>query len=441
MEANKLIMLKFIKKSFNQYVPASLQQPLKRFFIWPLSRSITFLRDLWLPIYRIERSGLTVILIGHEACDPFSDKVCDPYIMHLLYAEYLDPLRIGTVPLWSLNRVMRRWEKKADLIIFRHRRFRPRGAAARRMLNMPYHVEQIIELPPPDVDLLAFLINSTTRRDLKKIRDAEFQYEITQDPAQLDFFYHQMYRPFVQDRHRGSARIIPWEVFRRIYEKGELMLIRRAGLAVAGNLISQTGDCLYNNLFGVLHADRELFNAGSIAAIYWFAMVEARRRGCATVSMQCARPFLKDGVLVYKKKWGSRIVADHIDREFWLLPCGNRPPMHRFLEENPFICEQDDRLVSLIFLGSHTVLSDKELSSYLRGCHFQGDRLSTWVVLLDSEWAARTETIKNIMRELPQPSHILDLSHGSLAELPELISNWQDLRHGSSTEFPELAYS
>jgi hypothetical protein len=62
-------------------------------------------------------------------------------------------------------------------------------------------------------------------------------------------------------------------------------------------------------------------------------------------------------------------------------------------------------------------------------------------VLLDSEWAARTETIKNIMRELPQPSHILDLSHGSLAELPELISNWQDLRHGSPSEFPELAYS
>jgi hypothetical protein len=423
-----------IKKAFNQYVPARLQQPLRRLFIRPLKGIIRLvIKDIWLPIYRIEQSGLTAILIGHQACDS--------YLINLIYGEYLKPIRIGTVPIWSLNRVMRRWQEKADVIIFRHRRFRPRGAFARRMLIMPYYIAQSVDLPPPDADLLAFFYNSTTRRDLKRIRDAEFKYEITQDPAQLDFFYHQMLRPFIQDRHRDAADILPWDAFRLAYEKMELLLIHKAGLPVAGNLNLQTNDCYTLHVLGVLNADKELLKAGTIAACYWFSIAEAHRRGCASVNMQCARPFLKDGVLVYKKKWRGRIVADHREHELWLLPCGNRPPMHRFLEENPFICEQDDRLVSLIFLGSHTVLSDKELSSYLRDCHFQGDRLSTWVVLLDSEWAARTETIKNIMRELPQPSHILDLSHGSLAELPELISNWQDLRHGSPSEFPELAYS
>jgi len=84
--------------------------------------------------------------------------------------------------------------------------------------------------------------------------------------------------------------------------------------------------------------------------------------------------------------------------------------MYRFVEENPFICEQDGRLVSLIFLGFHANLNDEELSSYLKECHYHGDRLSTCVVLLNSEWAARAETIQNILHEFSPSSRILDLS-------------------------------
>jgi hypothetical protein len=150
--------------------------------------------------------------------------------------------------------------------------------------------------------------------------------------------------------------------------------------------------------------------------------------------MECARPFLKDGVLIYKKKWHSQIVIDHREPEFWFLPCHDRPQTARFLEENPLICEQDGWLISLIFLGAQTVLNDKELSSYLRACHFQGDRLSTWVVLLNDQWAARIATIQNILQTLPPPNHILDLSNSSLTELPERIRNGHRAHHQSSTQ-------
>ena len=370
-----------------------------------------------MPIYRIERSGLTVVFIGHEACDP--------YIIHLLYAEYLNAERIGTVPVWSLNRVIRRWEKTADLIIFRHKKFLPGGALARRMLVMPYYVAQTVELPPADADLRAVFRNSTTDGDLNRIRIAGFQYEVTQDAAQLEFFYDQMYRPFILARHREAASISPWPAFRRDYEKMELLLIRKAALPIAGTLNLQTGDCYTTHVNGVLNADKEMLRAGAVAAIYWFTIVEAHRRGCATVNWNCARPFLKDGVLAYKKKWGSRVVMDHRERELWLLPCGNRASTHRFLEANPFICERDGQLVSLIFLGSHTVLNDKELAKYLKSCSFPGEHLSTCIVFLNTEWAARAETIQTILRELPQPSRILDLSQVSLTELPELILKWQ----------------
>jgi hypothetical protein len=415
-------MVGFKKYTFNQYLPAALKHLLKARIVWPISRFIvsthSLYRELWLPIYRVERSGLTVIMIGNKACDP--------YIIDLFYGEYIEPINIGTVALWRLNREMQRSEENADLIIYRHNRFRPWGAAARRMLKMPYYVAQSVDLPPSDADLLAVFHNHATKSDFKRILIAEFKYEITQDPAQLNFFYHQMYRPFIQDRHRGSAQIVEWEYFRQVYGNMELQLILKTGCVVGGGVFSQTGDCWTMHVGGVLNADKELINAGVIASHYWFSLVEAHRRGCTTVNFLCARPFLKNGVLVYKKKWNARILMDHRERELWLLPSGKRPSTLRCLEENPFICEQDGKLVSLIFLGSHITLNDKELSKYLRDTHFQGDHLSTCIVILNSEWVARTAVIKNILREFQQPSRVLDLSDGSLTQLPKLIHNWQE---------------
>ncbi|MGZ5000105.1 MAG: hypothetical protein ACXV7F_07380, partial [Methylomonas sp.] len=113
-------MLNFINKCFIQYVPSSQQQSLRQYLIWPFkSLARLILHDIWLPIYRIEQSELTVILIGHQACDL--------YLIYLLATEYLRPTRVGTVPIWDLNRTVRRWEEKVDAVIFRDRRFRPGG--------------------------------------------------------------------------------------------------------------------------------------------------------------------------------------------------------------------------------------------------------------------------------------------------------------------------
>jgi hypothetical protein len=99
----------------------------------------------------------------------------------------------------------------------------------------------------------------------------------------------------------------------------------------------------------------------------------------------------------------------------------------RFFEATPFICEQGDKLTSLVFLGDHVTLDDKKLSSYLRACLFQGEHLSTCIVLLNDEWAARTEVIRTIVRAFADSTRIIDLSKGLLSELPALIYGSADL--------------
>ena len=369
-----------------------------------------------------------VIMIGNKACDP--------YIINLVYGEYVEPKRIGTIPWLGLNREIQRSGEKAGLVFFRHSRFRPRGTVAQRMLVMPYYIAQSADLPPADVDLLSIFYNASTKTDLKRIQSAKFEYEITQDPEQLEFFYHQMYAPMILSRHKNAAQVVRWEYFKEVYGKMELLLILKAGRPVGGSIISQTGDCLNKHIFGLLNADHELRKEGIGASNYWFSIVEAHRRGCATINYQCSRPFLKNGIIAYKKKWGGRIIMDRRERELWLLPDLNRPSVSRFLEENPFICEQDGLLVSLIFLGSWISLNDEELSIYFKNIHIQGDHLSTFVILLNDEWVARKEMIQNILRTLPQPSRILDLSNTSLTELQNLIRENGYPLHARQADLP-----
>jgi hypothetical protein len=368
---------------------------------------------LRLPIYRIEKNGLTVTLIGRHSYDP--------YFVQLFYGDYVDSTKVGSMAVWNINKTIQFWEKRSDIVLYRDSGFQPSGAMARRMFNVPYYVSQAAKLPPIDGDLLAAFRDPSTVSDINKIRKAGFEYHISSDSVQLEHFYHWMYKPFILSRHRDSARIPDWPSFKRIHENMELLLISRDGELVAGALNLQTGDCYTGYANGVLNADRKLIKDGVVSAIYWFGMVEAHRRGCSTVNLGTSRPFLKNGVLAYKKKWGSQINIDENEPEFRLLVCGNQLAAQRFFEATPFICKHGNKLVSLIFLGQHVALNDKDLSSYLRACLFQGDQLSTWIILLSPEWLARMETLQTAVRGFAKSTRIIDLVKGSWIELPDMI--------------------
>lgn len=403
-------MHKFIKLLFHSVVPHSLQQRIRQV------RSLA--ANLRLPVYKIDHAGLRIIQIGRESLDP--------YIVRMLYGEFLKSEKVGSVLAWNLARAMRRWEAKADLIFFRNTHVQPPGELACRMLMLPYFAQQVVDLPPPSSDLLSHFFNESThwtlKSNLRSIRKARFEHEFTRDPELLNYFYHHLYVPYIKERYLDTAEIFPWPSFRDVYGGMDLLLIRRKGRIVAGCVSQQIGNTYRMHVAGVLSADKDFLKTGIVSALYWFSFNEAHRLGCREVDLGVSRPFLRDGLLEYKKKWRSRITTSIYRRPgLWLLPCGSRPPMYRTLEDNPFFCEQDGRLSGLIFLGDHTELNDKELAGYLKQLFFPGERLVFRIVLLTRNWAARAETIQSILKNYPQASRILDLAGGSLTELPGLL--------------------
>jgi Acetyltransferase (GNAT) domain len=403
-------MLSYLKKYFYDYIPVALQQRLKTGFISVCGRMC-----LWLPIYRIEKNGLTVSFIGRGSCDA--------YLINLLYGEYGDAQKVGITAVWNINKTLQQLKQKSDMVLFRDAGFQPSGEITHDMFNLPYYVDQITPLPAIDSNLIAAFRDPSTVSDLHKIQKAGFSYHLSDDEVQLESFYHTMYKPYILSRHRDAARVPSWSSFRQLRSNMELLLITQGDRVVAGAINFEYEDSYMGYANGVLNADPQLLKAGVLSAIYWFGIVEAHRRGCRQVNLGSSRPFLKNGVLAYKKKWGSQIVIDKNSSEFRLFVKGNASAAQRFFETAPLICKYNNRLISLVVLGSNIQLNDKELSSYLRACLFQGEQLSTWIVLLNDEWLARKETIRTIVRGAVKSTRIIDLTKGTVADLPLLMSN------------------
>lgn len=382
-----------------------------------LLRSVgSFWQDIWLPVYRIEHSGLTLICVGREAIDP--------YLNYLLFGDYVTGEQVGLVLLWRLGSAIDRWARAVDMVLLRTGRFRPPSAVTSRMLALPSKVRHLVELPPAEANLRGYFHNRATSRDLNRIEEAGFEYEITRDPSALHDFYLNFYVPFMEDRHREAADYPPWPVFKAIYGGMELMRVRKGGLIVAGG-VRQEVEGTYRLMVRGVSKDPSAGFAGS--ALIWFSVIEAQRRRCRIVDLGTSRAFLKDGGLVYKKKWRSHIVMDELRHTSWCLPCGASATLYHFLEQNPFFCEHEGRLVGLVFLGEHAPSAEKELASLIKQCVFSSDIISIRIVLLTRDWATRSAALVDLLKRFPQTFHVDDLSRGSLAQLPDLLRGGSDV--------------
>lgn len=229
---------------------------------------------------------------------------------------------------------------------------------------------------------------------------------------------------YIKECHAESADLLPWPLLKAHFGDKELLLISKGDQFVAGIVSQKLGNTYYLLVPGILMDNKQIFlKEGVGAAIYWFSFFEAQRRGCREVELGSSRPFLMSGVLQFKKKWCNRVTISNYRRnlEMHLLLCGNNIVLHKIFETNPFFFKLNGRLTGLIFLGDHTLLKGNELSDYLRQIAFDGEYVSTCVILLNQYWAVRKEEIRSILIKYTKNISILDLSGDSITELPSLL--------------------
>lgn len=207
------------------------------------------------------------------------------------------------VPVWSLDRHLRRSEPEADLTLISLN-----NLSARLFLNhedalaVPPMISSYIQVPKDVATLLRG--NRKLADDFRRVRQQGFACHISTAAEEFDDLYDHFYRPYVEARHSNLVQVAPRAMLRLVHRVGGIQWLTQKGERVGGGLVYRNGGDFHAIVNGLRHdkAD-ELLRHGALAAMYVFMLQQSLEMGCTRVMLGGSRPSLHDGVLRYKAKW------------------------------------------------------------------------------------------------------------------------------------------
>jgi hypothetical protein len=204
--------------------------------------------------------------------------------------------------------------------------------------------------------------SESTRRKIRRVLDGEYGWQVERDKASLHYFYHRCYRPYALARFGEFAQIFRYQKVRRLFRTGMLVFIRRGEDLVAACICRRIDGTLWFELAGFDAENDELMDPGAGDALYYALLELAFEQRCTHINFRDTRPFLNDGSLQYKLRWGGRLVNEN--RAARQLAVGLAPARelryHPFLEHYPVYMD-GDRLTGLVLLPVGSEVSDREL--------------------------------------------------------------------------------
>jgi hypothetical protein len=202
-------------------------------------------------------------------------------------------------------------------------------------------VRQIVDISPA-WDEIALRFSRKNVRTPRRIRQFGLEYRVSNDTADLDMFYHQMYLPHV--RKFGESVVVDrYADMKSWFSEGLLILVVESGRPIVGGLCHPEGETLVFQKIGVLNGDLDRLPKGAQSAAYYFVLQHAKGRGFKRVSFMYSPAFLKDGIFSHKAGWGA--VATPYEKAtlslLYFVPSDN-PKAVFFLNSNPIIVAGDD---------------------------------------------------------------------------------------------------
>ena len=284
------------------------------------------------------------------------------YFRSLIFTENYDENYLGKVWVWSLIYYFWRFGKSHDLIIVKTNMKICNLFKSKKRFVIPVWISCEVDL---DSDLRSQSISKHTfKNNVRKIKKSNFGYTITKDPLDFNFFYNNMYLPYLSNRHGNLGLEISLEIMRKSFENGELLLITDGEDIIAGVLLDyKVMDGIPRTTqLGVLNGDFHYVKKGAIIAIYYYTIEYLRKKEHKKLSLGVVRPFINDGLLNQKLSWGAKIVCE--TQIAFLLCILSQKKCHKtFLLNNPFIYKDRNGL-SLATFSKGNSKEDKKFSKY-----------------------------------------------------------------------------
>jgi hypothetical protein len=297
-------------------------------FILPFKILKFLLRELRFDVYLLSGKTNMFYITSSEITPYFIERICKDGSI----------TKIKKIYAWELRRYIVQQEA---VLIDMHKLFE-------HFFNndflVPPYVRQVLDLDKPVDELIK------ENRDFKKF--SKYRCEVLTDLNALKFFYEKMYFPYIKKRYGDSAVIQSFNYFeKKFLKKGELVFIKLNDEYVSAALCEMSNKVYFFKKVGVLN--ESLVKEGALSATYYFAILRAKEKNAKYIDFGLSRPFLSDGVLRHKRKWGTQICEDKkINRIFYM----------KNTFKQPFICIKNKKLTAVVFSKNDNFIKEYAMS-------------------------------------------------------------------------------
>lgn len=240
---------------------------------------------------------------------------------------------------------------------------------------------------------------------------AGYTCEVSHDVKALEHFYNEMYVPYMKNRFKELAVIDSYHKVGRLFRTGFLLIVRKGEQYLSGVVCRIKQDTFIFELIGIEHGSFHLVREGALDALYYYSILEALKRRCRIIDFGNSRPFLNDGLVLYKRKWGTVLMPNLKQvREVGVKIHGIKDGGCRFIRNHYPIFFDKKGLAGLIVKDSTDPLSLKELR-HIENAYFTSG-LDKFLVVSHSGFEQNIE--KNLLQDFSDTVKLISLAHNEL---------------------------
>ena len=280
----------------------------------------------------------TILFIGN--------KILSPYLSNLMFQTQPEILKNFRIYIWDYKKKINQLHLDVDAVLIKSDRFYSGFFEKKGFTIIPEWIKMTLDVSE-SWDIIHKNLSKGVKEDLRKIKKFHYDYEVTSESDKLKMFYYKMYLPYLSWRYKDPDMRANFYAIKHLFEQGsELLLIKNDNEYLFGGLFLKKKNKVVTSYAGVIEGRFDCIQQGVMAASYYYLIEHSKKIGIKTIDFGTTRPFIKDGVFCYKKKWGGKIEkADNQSAEIYSFKIrNNNNPVKSFLENNPTILIEKNKL-------------------------------------------------------------------------------------------------
>jgi hypothetical protein len=270
----------------------------------------------------------------------FGDEYFVNYYSYIFFGNSFSVKKCEKTFICSINKKI---TGEYDAIIVKTDKIFKNNLEKNGFLISPEWIEMRLDIRN-EFDKIIKNVKKSAMDDVRKIKKNNFTYEITNDSYKFDYFYKEIYIPYLSNRHEKVIipESIDYDEIKNLFENGYLLVIKDKNKIISGCIITKNRKKAYFSYTGV-EKEGDYLRKGASSALYYYFIKWAKENNMDTLIFGGVRPFKTDGLYKFKKKWNMK---ENISNEMFGIICikTNNSVVKNALKEKQLIRIKNNRL-------------------------------------------------------------------------------------------------